>query len=216
MNSVGPLLVLANVNGRLHLLYGFSNNAEGAPATGQSIFRGVKHIVCYGHRGSHSELPFATPISPASLYASKRAKLADFETAAAESVQTANEDDDGISAPPTAAIIELRSFLPSLYGKDICEKVIRGLYGDDGKIGPFWNWKHLPIYLKDYVNSISDEPTCIAAQNAIMGMVTKAGHHHAGNLRLKTGALPASLKLWLKDHLNSILNPKPYEAEWRV
>ena len=38
VNVVGPLLVLANVNGRLHLLYGFSYNAEGAPATGRSIF----------------------------------------------------------------------------------------------------------------------------------------------------------------------------------
>ena len=38
VNGVGPLLVLANVNGRLHLLYGFSYNAEGAPATGRSIF----------------------------------------------------------------------------------------------------------------------------------------------------------------------------------
>ena len=54
------------------------------------------------------------------------------------------------------------------------------------------------------------------AQNAIMGMVTKAGHHHAGNLRLKTGALPASLKPWLKDHLNSVLNPKAYAEERRV
>ena len=205
--GVGPMMLLANVSGRLHLLYGFSGPPEGINITGRSNFRGTKPIVCYGHRGSDLELPFATPITHETLFKSKRAKLADFATAAALSVQTANEDDDGIPAPPTAAITEFRPFLP-LFGKDICERVILGLYGDDGKTGTFWNWKHLPIHLNAYVNSISDESTHIAAQNAIMGMVTKAGRHHAGHIPLKSVAIPAPLKPWLKEHLNSVLNPK--------
>ena len=145
------------------------------------------------------ELPFANPIAPEQLFKAKRAKLADFDTP-----QAADADDDGIPAPPTAEITEFRPFLP-LYGKNLCEKVILGLYGADGQTGNFWNWKHLPIYLRDYVNSISDEPTRLAAQNAIMGMVTKTvgSTKHAGNVPVKAATIPAVLKPWLKDHLNT-------------
>ena len=70
------------------------------------------------------------------------------------------------------------------------------------------------LYLKDHVNTISNKPTQIAAQNAIMGMVTKTAGStkHAGNVPVKPEPIPAALKPWLKDHLNTVLlNPKPVQ-----
>ena len=104
VHGTGPLLILANVAGRLHLLYGFSKAPQDVTTTRNSTFQRAKYIVCYGHRGSDMELPFANPVTPDTLFKDKSAKLADFETAAAVPVQTANDDDDGLSAPPTAAV----------------------------------------------------------------------------------------------------------------
>ena len=73
VHGTGTPLILANLDGRLHLLFGFTESPNDITVAGKSRFRGSKHIVCFGHRGSDMELPFANPIAPEQLFKAKRA-----------------------------------------------------------------------------------------------------------------------------------------------
>ena len=210
--GIGPVMTIVNVGNRCHLFHGLHPIPDEVPRPRGSPFVGKKLLMCLGDRKDDTECSILSPVTAAKVFSTMKSKLANYNDATNAAPPEDDPPNQGLQPFRGAPVQEFLPFVP-LFGREICEQVIEGLYPADP--ANVWSYSQLAYGLKDYVASVTDNNTRAELQSSIMGLVTQKGQiKTAGSLNIKTPTvLPAAVRTWAIEHISKILNPMPaYDA----
>ena len=171
-----------------------------------SPFGQHKYVSAIGNRLDSTEQWLLVPTNADQLFAPKRGKLAKWTQIKAPGPKTRTT---ALTASGRAQ--EFYPVLP-LYGKDLCQKILDGLYPQDPDNA--WSFPKLANELKPYVEGITHGPTKEQAKNSLLGLVSHRNQQEqAASIAFDENAIEdpptaAAINAWATAAIEATLDPK--------